>query len=86
VQIRFTDRFEEDYQILPPDLQDRVDKALMLFQANPKHRSLRVRKMAGYRNVWEARVTQSYRFTFSIDKEGTYILRRVGPHEIEKKP
>lgn len=86
MQIRFTDRFTEDYENLPSELQERADKALMLFEANPKHRSLRVRKMAGYRNVWEARVTQSYRFTFSIDKKGVYILRRVGPHEIEKTP
>jgi hypothetical protein len=32
------------------------------------------------RDIWEARITQAYRFTFVIDQD-TYILRRVGPHE-----
>ena len=32
------------------------------------------------RDIWEARVTRAYRFTFVIDGD-TYILRRVGPHE-----
>jgi mRNA-degrading endonuclease RelE of RelBE toxin-antitoxin system len=86
MQIRFTDRFVEDYKSLPEKLQKRVNRALLLFEKNPRHQSLRVSKMKGYRNVWEARVTHGYRFTFSMDEEGVCILRRVGPHEIEKTP
>jgi len=37
------------------------------------------------RDIWEAHVTQAYRFTFAIDGE-TYILYRIGPHDIERHP
>ena len=41
--------------------------------------------MEGYKDIWEARVTGGYRFTFVIIN-GTYYLRRVGRHDIERKP
>ena len=37
------------------------------------------------RDIWEARVSRSHRFTFAIDGE-TYILYRIGPHDIERHP
>jgi hypothetical protein len=37
------------------------------------------------RDIWEARVTGGYRFTFVIEGD-TYILRRVGAHDIERQP
>jgi hypothetical protein len=41
--------------------------------------------MKGVGEIWEGRVTTSYRFTFQIEGD-TYILRKVGSHEILKKP
>jgi hypothetical protein len=35
--------------------------------------------------VWEARITQGYRFTFQIERD-VYVLRRVGKHDVEDKP
>lgn len=37
------------------------------------------------RNIWEGRVTGGYRFTFQIEGD-VYILRKVGTHDILKKP
>ena len=37
------------------------------------------------RDIWEARVTQAYRVTCAIAGE-TYILYRIGPHDIERRP
>ena len=80
-----TDRFKDDFRRLPTSLQRRTEKALRLFAENLRHPSLRAKKMGGQldtagREIWEARVTKAYRFTFVIDRD-TYILRRVGPHE-----
>ena len=50
---------------------------------NPRHPSLQVKKMKGYDNRWEGRVTLHYRFTFSIDGD-TYVLFRVGTHDLLK--
>jgi hypothetical protein len=37
------------------------------------------------RDIWEARVTQAYRFTFAIEGD-SYILYRIGPHDVERHP
>ena len=81
--LRPTARFAADYDALPRQLRQRVDKALGLLLENPRHPSLQVKKMAGYDNRWEGRVTLHYRFTFSIDGD-TYVLLRVGTHDLLK--
>ena len=81
--LRPTARFAADYDALPQQLRQRVDKALGLLLENPRHPSLQVKKMEGYDNRWEGRVTLHYRFTFSIDGD-TYVLLRVGTHDLLK--
>jgi len=85
-----TDRFKRDFRDLPDRIKRRAEQALRFLSANPRHPSLRAKKMEGQRDpegrdIWEARVTQGYRFTFVIDGE-TYILYRIGPHDIERHP
>ena len=85
-----TDPFSEDYERLPERLQRRADRALSFLLANLRHPSLRAKKMEGQRDteghdIWEARVTRGYRFTFAIAGD-TYILYRIGPHDIERRP
>ena len=80
--------FDRDYARLPRNIQERVDKQLTLFISDPHHGSLHTQKMkgkAGQAEIWEARVTASYRFTFKIIGD-TYRLRRVGTHQIYRKP
>jgi len=50
---------------------------------NPSYPSLRVKKMQGLDDVWEASVTMSYRITFQRAGD-TLILRRIGTHDILK--
>jgi mRNA interferase RelE/StbE len=85
-----TDSFKRDFRNLPDRIKRRTETALRFFVANPRHPSLRVKKMEGQRDqqgrdIWEARVTQGYRFTFAIEGD-TFILYRVGPHDIERHP
>ena len=81
--LRPTARFAADYDALPQHLRQRVDKALGLLLESPRHPSLQVKKMKGYDNRWEGRVTLHDRFTFSIDGD-TYVLLRVGTHDLLK--
>ena len=86
----FTHGFVRDYQRLAQSIQRRFDRALPFLLSNPRHPSLRVKKMEGQRDpegrdIWEARVSRSHRFTFAIDGD-TYILYRIGPHDIERHP
>ena len=44
-----------------------------------------MKKMEGHPSVWEIRITSGYRLTFQINGD-TYMFRRVGTHDILKKP
>jgi mRNA-degrading endonuclease RelE of RelBE toxin-antitoxin system len=76
--------FDRDYVKLPKNIQALAEKQLALLVENPRHPSLQVKKMKGYKELWEGRITIHYRFTFKIVGE-TYLLRRIGTHEIYKK-
>ena len=85
MKLLFTKNFIKDYRKLPQQKQKATDKQLERLLFNPKHPSLKIKKMQDPRNIWEGRITESYRFTFQIEKE-TYVLRKVGIHDILKKP
>jgi len=85
MKLKSTPTFDKNYQSLPMMIQKRTDEKLQLLLSNPQHPSLQIKKMKGVGEIWEGRVTTSYRFTFQIEGD-TYILRKVGTHEILKKP
>lgn len=80
-----TERFKSDFARLPEPIKRRVRKQLSLLLQNPRHRSLRIKKMEGSRDIWEGRITKNYRFTFQIHRDA-YLLRRIGTHDILKSP
>lgn len=85
-----TDSFKRDFERLSRPVKRSAEKALRFFAADTRHPSLRTKKMGGQqdpegRDIWEARVTRGYRFTFAFDGD-TVILYRIGPHDIERRP
>lgn len=84
-EIKLLRRFEKDYDALPSDVKESVDEKLRMFVSNQRHPSLRVKKMEGAQDIWEMRVTDNYRITFQMSKDSV-ILRRVGTHDILRKP
>ncbi len=83
--IRFLHPFVQDYKKLDPPVRLKVDKLLDLLVRDMKHPSLRVHKMVNRTEVYEARVDVHFRVTF--EKNGdVLIMRRVGTHEIYRKP
>jgi len=85
MKFSFTKTFVRDYRKLPLELQETVDKQLGLLLSDQRHPSLNIKKMNDPRNIWEGRITASYRFTFQIEG-GTYVLRRVGTHDTLNNP
>ncbi len=85
MKIAFTKPFHKDYQELPAHIQLRIDEQIERLLDNPRHPSLRMKKMEGRPSIWEARITGGYRMTLQIDGD-TYLLRRVGPHNVLKRP
>ena len=81
----FSKPFVRDYRKLPKQIQTAIDKQIEFLLSNPRHPSLNIKKMNDPREIWEGRITKSYRFTYQIERE-TYVLRRVGTHGILKNP
>ena len=80
-----TKKFKKGYKKLPDQIKEITKKQLGLLYSNPRHPSLNIKKMRDIRNIWEGRITESYRFTFQI-KQDICILRNIGHHDILKKP
>lgn len=85
MKIDFSKGFVRDYRKLPQRIQKTADKQLDLLLSNPQHPSLNLKTVKGVKDIWEARITYHYRFTFEIEKDA-YILRRIGTHAIYKNP
>lgn len=79
--IEYTEHFKKCYSSLPVFVQKKVDKAIILFESNPRHPSLRIEKVDFKRDIWSGRVDRNYRFTFQWIPGGIR-LRKVGSHEI----
>ena len=85
MKLAFTKTFVRDYRKLPQDIRELADKQLGLLLSNAKHPSLNLKKMKDPRDIWEGRITQSYRFTFQIIDD-VYVLRKVGTHDVLRNP
>jgi len=86
VELLFTEQFEQAYEKLTNAEKRSVRKALTLLGDNPKYPSLRVKKMEGKQNIWEARPSKRLRMTFEMVGE-TIFMRNVGEHDkVLKRP
>ena len=86
MEIIFTEQFEQAYEKLTSIEKQGVRKALTQSGNNLKHPSLRVKKMEGRKDVWEARSSKRLRMTFEIAGE-IIVMRNVGEHDkVLKKP
>ena len=81
MKISWTDCFTKEYHKLSKEIQKRFDEKIQLFSQNPRHPSLRVKKMSGTGQIWEASITMQYRWTFEWTKE-VIKLRHIGTHDI----
>lgn len=86
MRLEYTDRFQRAYRDLTGQDAERVKKALRLLVENPRHPSLRVKRMQGTDQIWEARASLSIRLTFEMHGD-LMVLRNVGAHdETLKRP
>jgi len=75
-----TTRFKRAAKKLTTQDRERLSKALMLYEADPSHPSLSIKRLQGTKGIWEGRATDAVRFTFEkID--GGILLRNVGLHD-----
>ena len=84
MKVEWSDSFTREYNTLPSEWQERFDEKFTLFVHNPRHPSLQVKKMSGTDKIWEVRVSQNYRWTFELIKDGVR-LRHIGTHDILRR-
>ncbi len=84
-ELAFVPRFDRLFRKLPKAVRDAAYQKLAMLLADPTHPSLRVKRVKGTEEVWEMSVTTNYRITFQIEGE-TVILRRIGTHDILRRP
>ena len=80
MRLQYTQRFERAYSSLEADDAARVARAIHLLARDVRHPGLRVKKVQGTSDIWEARASHSLRLTFELH-EDLLILRNVGPHD-----
>jgi len=83
MKVRRTSSFLKDYRRLPTEIQDRVNKQLLFLIENPRHPSLRLKKLKGT-DKYEIRISRGYRLTLRF-VEQIIELRRVGTHNFLRK-
>lgn len=84
MNLRRTERFKIAFQTLAPQDRKRVEKALRLMVTDLRHPSLRVKKIKGTRDIFEARASRSIRITFQMETDAL-LLRNVGAHDATLK-
>jgi hypothetical protein len=86
VRVERSPRFDRAYKKLPREVRERFKEKLRLLEAsNFTHPSLRIKKIKGTANIWEASIDMNHRFTFE-KIEGGIRLRVIGPHKIIGTP
>lgn len=87
LKLILTERFKKSALELDAGTRERLKKQIAFLASDPRHPSLRVKKIRGTGSVFEARVDRVHRFTFEFSEERGVILRVVGPHDpVLKKP
>ncbi len=84
-EVVFTARFDRLFRRLPKAIRDATFEKLATYLDNPTHPSLRVKRIRGTDRIWEMSITMNYRLTFELEGE-TVILRRIGTHDILRRP
>lgn len=75
-----TNRFKRGYQKLKTEDKALADKAIRFLATDLRHPSLRVKKIKGTEDIWEARVSRSIRMTFEMHGD-LLVLRNIGKHD-----
>lgn len=79
-KIDFSETAENSYKKLPLSIKKKADRQLKRIMIDSRHPSLRVKKIRGTRDKFEARIDRNYRFAFSMKEKNIYI-HTLGPHD-----
>ena len=80
MNVYFSDLFIDSVKRLPIDVKKVLKKKLDLLADNPKHPSLRTKKIKGSEGIFEASINMDVRMTWEFYEDGI-LLRNIGKHD-----
>ncbi len=80
MKISRTARFKRAWEQLAKAEKSLARKAIINLASDIRYPALRVKKIKGVGNIWEARVSLNLRITFLVEKD-TILLRNIGRHD-----
>lgn len=80
MRIARTEGFKKAWDQLTEEQKALARKAIENLISDMRYPALRVKKIKGTENIWEARVSRSLRMTFQIEGD-MIILRNIGQHD-----
>jgi mRNA interferase RelE/StbE len=80
MKLRLTDNFLEELSDLDGQSQKVIKAALEKMLNNPRHPSLRTKKMEGHNGIFETSANMDLRMTWHYEKPDTIVLRNCGHH------
>ncbi len=80
VRIARAESFRKAWKQLTEEQKALARKAIENLIRDMRYPALRVKKIKGTENIWEARVSRSLRMTFQIEAY-TIVLRNIGQHD-----
>lgn len=80
MRIARTGSFKKAWKQLSEEQKALARKAIENLIVDMRYPALRVKKIKGTGNIWEARVSRSLRMTFQI-KRDIIALRNIGQHD-----
>ena len=85
LQITFTERFQKHYQKLTDIEKKQFRSKLAVFQENPLHPSLRVKRIQGTDSLFEFSVNMDIRVIWFYEGQTLVALVDIGHHDILKQ-
>lgn len=79
MKLAFSPHFLRSYRKAPTTIQRAFDKQSALLLQDLRHPSLHAKKYGARGDVWQARITDSWRFYFTIEGD-TYQLHEIQAH------
>jgi len=74
-----TPKFCKLFDALPKAIQAKANRQFQMLTTDPKHPSLRFKKVAGEENLWSVRVDANYR-ALGYEEESEITWRWIGAH------
>ncbi len=80
-QVSYSDRFFKNFEKIDREAQIVIREAVNMLVTDPRHPSLRTKRVQGTRGVFEASANLDLRITWQYEGDGVLHLRNCGHHD-----